>query len=157
MSSRPKRLASQCATRLLFGIVKDEDDQSSESEASNESEESSLSNLSPESPADNRDSDFSSNVGLVSSDESVTQNGQFVSKDGLEQWSVDPIIPTSGKERRQNVLTQNVGPTRQSLERCDDPESAFSLFITNEMLENICKYTKKGDKSKVIKTLQFQN
>ena len=25
----------------------------------------------------------------------------------------------------------------------DDSESAFSLFITNEMLENICKYTNK--------------
>jgi hypothetical protein len=58
-------------------------------------------------------------------------------KDG-ERWKTTPF---SCKTRNQNILREKCGPTRTAQNKVTSMETAFTIFLTPEMLELVVKHT----------------
>lgn len=165
MNNRPSRQAAVQATQILLGIAHGDCDECSTS--GDESLDVSTSSLSSASisPVDEiirgsqesyENSDSGEDASVITNDSQVS-GIIYTSKDGKEKWSANPVAPLSGRQRQQNVLKEGAGPTRQTLERCVDPKSAFSTFITNEMLAKVCAYTnKEGSHLQDYQNVNFQ-
>ena len=116
--------------------------------------ESSITDESSSNESDDAQSDVSSsdcseeNGDPESSDESDDNRsllegppGMMVSKNGLETWRLKPF-ECGGQTRAHNIAREQKGPIKMASQWCGrSPESAFKLFITEDMVSVIVTCT----------------
>jgi hypothetical protein len=64
---------------------------------------------------------------------------QFIAKSGMKWDTVSPVIPNR-RRLQQNIVREHAGPTGKAKE-AKSIEEIFSLFVTNDMVDMIVKYT----------------
>jgi hypothetical protein len=140
--SRPTRRAAIRAN-ILLGFRQPDSSSSSEDEieassTDDELEDNVLSNDSEEEKTDSdAEGEFEGSAG------SVVAGHQMISRNGQELWRTQPDR-INAQHRRHNILREEAGPTKQAFSKCGrSPEEAFKLFITEEMVSAIVKYTNK--------------
>ena len=140
---RPSRIAAQNATRLLFGINRPNSDSSETSDPSDDDQ-----NLSGE--EDEILSDISTEDNEVDLPVFVGQNTQdMISRDTNEIWKRLPYS-TERQHRRQDILRESSGPTRQAIQNgCgDSPLQSFKCFLSTDIVQFIVQHTNEEGRRK---------
>ena len=80
-------------------------------------------------------------IAVPMADSNQQTNNDFLSTDGSQRWSKNPINRNTGRMRLQKVLKQSPGPISAVVQRSDSVLGTFSCFITSKMLTKIAHYT----------------
>src|SRR5688572_8197141 len=67
----------------------------------------------------------------------------LLSKDKNTAWNTKPMRAPGGRRSAANVMHNNPGPTRYSTRNVDSPSSAFQLFMRDNVLVEIQRWTNK--------------
>ena len=70
----------------------------------------------------------------------------LTSKNGKDVWHTDPTV-NGGRRRVSNVLKIAPGPTRYANRPVDTVRSSFELFIPKPLVDIICKWTNKEERT----------
>jgi len=73
----------------------------------------------------------------------VDQDSTYRSKNNQEAWYENPQRNTEGRRAARNIMHITPGQTRYALRNVDTAESAFQLFLTPSLLQQIIDWTNK--------------
>ena len=65
----------------------------------------------------------------------------FVSRNGSEIWSCDPLTSSTGRAAAHNVFQENAGPSRFANRQCGSVLDSFLLYMCLSLLETIRNWT----------------
>jgi len=78
-----------------------------------------------------------------SADMKVDQSPTYRSKNNQETWYENPQRNTEGRRAARNIMHITPRPTRYDVRNVDTAESAFQLFLTLSLLQQIIDWTNK--------------
>jgi len=73
----------------------------------------------------------------------VDKGPTYRSKNNQETWYENPQRNTEGRRAARNIMHITPGPTRYAVRNVDTAESAFQLFLTPSLLQQIIDWTNK--------------
>ena len=79
----------------------------------------------------------------------------FMSKNKSIVWQTQPLHQATGRRSEANVMRTNPGPTRYALRNVDSPISAFQLFMRQEIIGEVQRWTNK--EGQIVYAEQWKN
>ena len=87
--------------------------------------------------SNNTDSNSESNGIIVETPNEACYN----SKDGTQKWQKTPEVDVRGRAAQQNIIPEVPGPTRHATRSTESISDCFFLFMKQDIIEDICKWT----------------